>query len=93
MIHYSTNWMGPLNQQWIKEHGQGWSMGRIDIYGVPNEPYPIEYGLSPMKTEDWNAFSNWLDNFASEELLTYEQLIETYEETTETKITWCYDDD
>ena len=80
--------MGPINSQWIQEHGQGWSGGRIDIYGVPDEPYPLEYSLPIMRTEDWNEFSDWLDKFASEELLTYEQLIETYEETTERKIRW-----
>ena len=88
MITYSTNWMGPINQQWIEEHGNQWSAGRIDIYGVPNEPFPLEYGLAPMHSEDWNKLSNFLDNFGSELLLSYDELIETYEEHTGTKIRW-----
>jgi hypothetical protein len=93
MITYSTNWMGPINSQWIKEHGQGWSAGRIDIYGVPDEPYPLEYGLSPMRTEDWNALSDYLDTLQTKELLSYDELIEGFESYYGLKITWCYDDE
>ena len=31
MITYSTNWMGPINKQFIDEHGPHWAGGRIDI--------------------------------------------------------------
>ena len=81
--------MGPINSQWIKEHGQGWSAGRIDIYGVPGEIYPMEYGLSPMRTEDWNEFSEWLDTLETEELLSLEQIIERYGK----EIRWWKDDE
>ena len=93
MIHYHTNWMGPINENWIAKHGTGWSAGRIDIWGVPDEPWGVEYSLPPMRTEDWNDFGDWLDRFCSEELLTFEQIIETYEENTETKIRWCKEDE
>ena len=93
MIHYSTNWMGPINSEWIKEHGQGWSAGRIDIYGVPGEFYPIEYGLSPMRTEDWIALSDYLETLETKELLSYKELIEQFETHYGQNITWCYDDE
>ena len=78
MITYSTNWMGPINSQWIQEHGDGWSGGRIDIYGVPGEHYPVEHSLPVMRTEDWNEFSEWLDELETEELLSLEQILEQY---------------
>ena len=89
MISYSTNWMGPINMQWFEERGllkEGsvepttyYSAGRIDIYGVPGEHYPLEYGLAPMHGQDWNALSNWLDNFETDELMSYGDLIESFQ--------------
>ena len=89
MISYSTNWMGPINMQWYEERGllkEGsvepttyYSAGRIDIYGVPGEHYPLEYGLAPMHGQDWNALSNWLDNFETDELMSYGDLIESFQ--------------
>ena len=68
MISYSTNWMGPINQKWTEEHGDCWSAGRIDIRGVPDESWGLEYGLPLMHVEDWNDFSGWLDDFETHEL-------------------------
>lgn len=31
VISYSVNWMGPINKQWVEEHGNHWAGGRIDI--------------------------------------------------------------
>ena len=87
-ISYSTNWMGPINMKWIEEHGDCWSGGRIDIYGVPNEPWGLEYGLPIMHTEDWNALSDWLWDFESEELIPYKELIAMFEEQYGKKIRW-----
>ena len=88
MITYSTNWMGPINSEWIKEHGDCWSAGRIDIYGVPNERHPIEYGLPPMHNEDWANFSEWLDDFETERLFSFDELIAQYEQEVGTVIRW-----
>ena len=88
MVSYSTNWMGPINQQWIEEHGDCWSAGRIDIYGVPGEHYPIEYGLSPMHRDDWNNFSGWLDDFETHELWEFDDIIAQYEQDSGRKIRW-----
>lgn len=89
MITYLTNWMGPINSDWIKENGEHWAAGRIDIYGVPGEHYPIEYSLSPMNTEDWNAFSEWLDDYETEHLRSLDGLVSDFESTTRTEIRWC----
>ena len=39
MVTYSTNWMGPINQKWVEEHGDCWSAGRIDIRDSSKEGY------------------------------------------------------
>ena len=88
MITYSTNWMGPINTQWIAEHGDCWAAGRIDIYGVPGEHYPIEYGLPLMHVRDWADFSEWLDDVETEELLSFDDLIAQYEHDRGTTIRW-----
>ena len=92
MISYSTNWMGPINQKWIEEHGDCWAAGRIDIYGVPGEHYPIEYGLSPMHREDWNTLSDWLNDLETHELWKLDDLITQYEQDSGRKIRWWKDD-
>lgn len=88
MITYLTNWMGPINEDWLKEHGDHWAAGRIDIYGVPGEHYPIEYSLPPMHVEDWNKLSDWLDTLETEELWSFEDLIGNFQLIHDTKIRW-----
>ena len=89
MISYYTNWMGPINEKWIEEHGVGWSAGRIDIRGVPDEPWGSEYSLPPMRTEDWNHFSDWLEDFETEELWEFDEIIAQYEMESNRKIRWA----
>lgn len=84
--------MGPINQQWIEEHGDCWAAGRIDIYGVPGEHYPIEYGLPVMHCGDWNDFSGWLDDFETHELWQFDDIITQYEQDSGRKIRWWKDD-
>ena len=55
MITYSTNWMGPINTEWIAKYGDCWAAGRIDVY--KDEGYPAEIALSPMHDRDWERFS------------------------------------
>ena len=89
MITYSTNWMGPINEDWIAEHGDYWAAGRIDIYGVPGEKYPLEYSLPPMHAEDWNALSDFLDRLEGEQIMPYESLIMLFEAEYGKNIRWC----
>ena len=65
--------------------------GRIDIRGVPDEPWGLEYGLPVMHGEDWNALSDWLDDFESEELVPYDELIDLFKGHYGKKIRWADD--
>lgn len=87
-IHYSINWMGPINSDWIAKNGGHWAAGRIDIYGVPEEHYPLEYSLPPMHYEDWNDLSDWLDVLETDRLLSFEELILTFQWLTKIQIRW-----
>lgn len=102
MITYSTNWMGPVSMNWYRERGlldsKGvitlyYSAGRIDIRDSTKPGYDgwHEYGLAPMHGEDWNDFSEWLDDFKSQELLDFDDLIAQYEEDRGRKIRWWED--
>jgi len=87
-VRYSTNWMGPINSDWIARHGTGWSAGRIDCRGTGLDPmYGDEIGLRPMRTEDWRRLGDWLDDFTSETMLSLEELVTEYEKTNP-KIVW-----
>jgi len=66
-----------------------YSAGRIDIRGVPDEPWGLEYSLPPMHGEDWNDFSSWLEDLTTFELWEYEDIIDQYEEDRGTKIRWA----
>ena len=84
--------MGPISKAWCDEHGDYWSGGRIDIRGVPDEPWGLEYGLSLMHREDWNALSNFLDRFESKKVIPYDTLIMLFEAYYGKKIRWWKDD-
>ena len=68
--------------------------GRIDIRGLDPEKFYNgwdEYSLSPMHGEDWNALSDWLDEFKSEEQVPYDELITLFEKDYGKKIRWADD--
>jgi hypothetical protein len=79
MITYSTNWMGPINEDWIKAHGDCWAAGRIDVHG--EEGYPQEIALPPMHDRDWERFSRWLETFETEQVWPLTLLVVEYEKT------------
>ena len=65
--------------------------GRIDIRGLDDvDSYNgwHEYSVPIMHGEDWNKFSDWLDDLMTDDLLEYEQLIEMFENDTGCKIRW-----
>jgi hypothetical protein len=64
--------------------------GRIDIRDSSKEGYDgwDEYGLSPMHVEDWNALGDYLWDLTTETQLSYDQLIESFEEYYGKKIRW-----
>jgi len=113
MIHYSTNWMGPVSTLWYEDRNipyvlkktsgeilpvveykdflESYSCGRIDIYGLCEEEYwggKSEYGLGVMSAESWHLLSEYLDTFASSQLVPYEELIQHFEDITGHEIEW-----
>ena len=42
-----------------------------------------------MRTEDWNAFSEWLDTLDTTYLWTYEELLDGFKKETQTTIRWA----
>ena len=91
MVTYSTNWMGPINECWISKYGTEWSAGRIDIRDDTKHGYDgwDEYSVAPMRTEDWNALSDYLWDLTTEELLSYNDLIEQFETHYGKRIRWA----
>ena len=68
--------------------------GRIDIRGVPGDEYWNgwhEYGVAPMHGEDWNALGDYLWDLTTEELLSYNTLIEQFETHYGKRIRWADD--
>ena len=68
--------------------------GRIDIRGVPGDEYWNgwhEYSVAPMHGEDWNALSDWLNDFNTEELISFEELIAQFEAHYGKQIRWAED--
>jgi len=73
----------------ILEHYSG---GRIDIRGLDSNDYyggQSEYSLPTMHGLSWNLFSEWLDDFTSEELVPQEELINRFETETGHTIKWA----
>jgi len=67
LIRYSTNWMGPINLGWIKQHGDNWATGRIDMRGDSLGAYGGEVGVPPIDQKDWKLLSEWLDGYETDE--------------------------
>ena len=70
---------------------ESYSCGRIDIYGLDESEHwggKSEYSVAPMRTEDWNKLSDWLDELETYELATYEELIDQFEHYIGKAIRW-----
>jgi hypothetical protein len=65
-----------------------YSCGRIDVRGIPGEPYGDEIGVPPMLSSDWRAFGDWLDGVQTMSVWSRADLVTAYEHRTNTKITW-----
>ena len=74
-----------------KDYLESYSCGRIDIRGDTESPHGDEYGVAPMRTEDWNAFSDWLDTLDTTYLWTYKELLVGFARQTGTVIRWADD--
>jgi len=90
VLNYSDIEIGDTYE--VEEITVHYAGGRIDIHGLDPEKYyngTDEYGLPVMHGEDWNALSDWLDDFESEELLPYDELIALFEKHHGKKIRWA----
>jgi hypothetical protein len=70
---------------------KSYSCGRIDIYGLDEEEFydgKYEYGLAPMETESWNILSEFLNEYKSIELASYDDLIYEFKTQTGHEIQW-----
>ena len=70
---------------------ESYSCGRIDIYGLDETEHwggRSEYSVAPMRTEDWNELSDWLNELETYELATYEELIEHFQYYYRKEIRW-----
>ena len=74
-----------------KEYLHEYSCGRIDIRGDTESPWGDEYGVVPMRTEDWNAFGDWLDDLDTTYQWTYRELLDGFARQTGTVIRWADD--
>jgi hypothetical protein len=93
--------MGPINLHWYEERGLleddgvtptiRYSAGRIDIRDNTKEGYAgwDEYSVAPMHDEDWYALSDYLEELTTEELLSYNKLIEQFETHYGKRIRWA----
>jgi hypothetical protein len=89
MIDYSTNLMGPINTYWYQERNLEVgtvAAGRIDIRGLDESIYyggMYEYDLPPMRVESWYRFTEWLDEFVTDELWSLEDIVSEFEKDNE----------
>ena len=74
-----------------KDYLESYSGGRIDIRGDTESPWGDEYGVAPMRTEDWNAFGDWLDDLDTTYQWTYRELLAGFVRQTGTAIRWADD--
>ena len=67
--------------------------GRIDIRDDTKSGYDgwSEYAVAPMLGEDWNALTDLLLTLETEELLTYEEIIDMLEQKLGYDVRWAND--
>lgn len=82
MWTYSTNWMGPINPTFLKEHGDNWAGGRIDCYYHGDDPSQLEecygsrteLGVPIMSKESWDILTRFLDSYETVELVSFDEI-------------------
>lgn len=77
---------------WREEATEHWCGGRIDIYGLNDRDYyggRHEYPLPIMDGQSWRILSDWLEDFESEELLTFDELLGRFETASGHQIVWA----
>ena len=64
-----------------------YSCGRLDVQGIPDEPYGDEIGVPPMLSTDWRAFGDWLWDVQTMSVWTLADLVTAYQQHNP-PITW-----
>ena len=85
MITYSLIWMGPINANWIKQHGNNWAMGRIEVRSGQLDWSDQEYGIC-VDSKDWETLDDFLSRLKTETMLTKDQLCAMFESKTGNKL-------
>jgi len=87
-----TRWSDILKKDiTVTKITQNWMGGRIDVYGT-NNPYGQEIALPIMHDSDWYKFSNWLNNYKTDCVKTLDEILESYYNDGNDKISWWKDD-
>ena len=76
----------------IRKYLKDYCCGRIDVSGVPDEPYGIEYGVGVMEKVSWYALGQYLNDLVTEEVLSKEELLTMFEEESGYQIQWFKDE-
>jgi hypothetical protein len=59
-----------------------YSCGRLDFWNPYDDSnFPDELGVPPMRSEDWHRFSDWLDEFETDKVMTLQEIVTEYEKT------------
>jgi len=86
MVKYGNHKAGDLLE--VDEPTEYYSCGRLDFWNPFEESsYPDEISVPPMRREDWDNLSEWLDKFRSDKILTLDEIVLEYEKTN-SKIRW-----
>lgn len=93
MIRYSTNWMGPVNAEWVRKHGEHWAGGRIDIRGGDLDEHGTEIGVRTMHGEDWLELNKFCDGLKTESVLSPEDFWKRFEKFLGREARWWHESD
>jgi hypothetical protein len=55
-----------------------YSAGRIDITGIPDEPFGDDFSVPPMRAVDWARLGLWLDNVRTCSVWSLEDIVTAY---------------
>ena len=72
----------------VKEYAPQYGCGRIDVDGIEDEPYGVEYSVGVMEMESWSTLANWLDELHTEKPLSKEEIFERFKAETGHEIRW-----
>lgn len=89
--HFQKKGLSPGDVYKYEGISQEYSAGRLDIRDSTKDGYDgwLEYGISPMLSEDWNKFDYWLCGFQTQDLWTLKQIIAEFETAVGKQIRWA----